>query len=222
MMLHWLSDPVEMVDAWLASGLSGTGLVVVLVLAALLGLRHATDPDHLVAVTALVTGEPGAGPRRAARLGAWWGAGHATVLLVAGGPLILADAALPAWVAATAERVIGAVIVALAVRMLWRWRRRRTTGAHTPVPGRTTHQSVALGALHGLGGTGTIVLLLATELPSATDALLALAIFAPMSVVSMTACTALYGRLLAHPRTTRAIPALALGSLAFGAWYASV
>jgi hypothetical protein len=186
-------------------------------LAALLGLRHATDPDHLVAVTALVGGEPDAGPRRAARLGAWWGAGHATVLSMVGVPLIVADAAVPSWLESAAERLIGAVIVALALRMLWRWHRRPPTGAHA----RTAHQSAAIGALHGLGGTGAIVLLLATKLPSTIDAILALPVFAPMSVLSMALCTALYGRLLAHPRTTRAIPALALTSLAFGAWYAS-
>jgi hypothetical protein len=217
MTFDWLYDPVERIDGWLASGLSGTGLIVVVVLAALLGLRHATDPDHLVAVTALVGGEPGAGPRRAARLGAWWGTGHATVLLAVGVPLILADAAVPSWLESAAERLIGIAIIALALRMLWRWHRRPPTGAHT----RTAHQSAAIGALHGLGGTGAIVLLLATKLPSTADALLALAIFAPMSVVSMALCTALYGRLLIHPRTTRAIPALALTSLAFGAWYAS-
>jgi hypothetical protein len=217
MTFDWLYDPVERIDGWLASGLSGEGLMMVLVLAALLGLRHATDPDHLVAVTALVGGEPGAGPRRAARLGACWGAGHATVLLMVGVPLILADAAVPSWLESTAERLIGAAIVALALRMLWRWHRRPPTGAHA----RTAHQSAAIGALHGLGGTGAIVLLLATKLPSSTDALLALTIFAPMSVLSMTLCTALYGRLLTHPRTTHAIPALALASLAFGGWYAS-
>ena len=202
MTFDWLYDPIERIDGWLASGLSGTGLIVVVMLAALLGLRHATDPDHLVAVTALVSGEPGAGPRRAARLGAWWGAGHATVLLMVGVPLILADGAMPSWLESIAERLIGVAIIMLALRMLWRWHRRPPTGAHT----RTAHQSAAIGALHGLGGTGAIVLLLATKLPSTADALLALAIFAPMSVVSMTLCTALYGRLLTHRGARRRSP----------------
>jgi hypothetical protein len=42
-----------------------------------------------------------------------------------------------------------------------------------------------------------------------------------MSVLSMALCTALYGRLLTDPRTTHAMPALALTSLTFGAWYVS-
>lgn len=218
MTFEWLYEPVEHVDDWLASGLSGAGLAVVLVLALLLGLRHATDPDHLVAVTALVSGEEQADARTAARLGASWGFGHAGVLLAVGVPLLLADAAVPEWLEVTAERLIGIVIIALALRMLWRWRHRTATGAHAA---RSAGQSAAIGALHGLGGTGAIVLLLATKLPSTTDALLALAIFAPASILSMTVCTALYGRVLAHRHTTRAIPALALFSLAFGAWYAT-
>lgn len=218
MTFQWLYDPVEALDAWLAGGLSGAGLAVVLILAALLGLRHATDPDHLVAVTALVGGEDREDRRSAARLGASWGLGHAAILLAVGIPLLLADAAVPAWLESTAERLIGIAIILLALRMLWRWRRRPATGAHTL---RTAHQSALIGALHGLGGTGAIVLLLATELPSSSDAVLALAIFAPTSILSMTVCTALYGRVLTHRHTQRAIPALAVFSLAFGAWYAT-
>ena len=47
----------------------------------ILGLRHASDPDHLVAVTSLVAAD-GGDVRRASRLGAWWGAGHAATLLL--------------------------------------------------------------------------------------------------------------------------------------------
>jgi ABC-type nickel/cobalt efflux system permease component RcnA len=220
MTFDWLYDPVEAIDTWLAGGLSGAGLAVVLILAALLGLRHATDPDHLVAVTALVSGDRERDWRAAARLGASWGIGHAAILLAVGIPLLLADAAVPSWLEATAERLIGIAIIVLALRMLWRWTHRPATGAHGHAP-RSAHQSALIGALHGLGGTGAIVLLLATELPSSTDAILALAIFAPTSILSMTACTALYGRVLTHRHMQRAIPALAVFSLAFGAWYAA-
>jgi hypothetical protein len=226
MTFEWLYRPVEAIDHWLSGGLSGAGLLVVLLLAALLGLRHATDPDHLFAVTALVAGEEhgrdGDGARRAARLGAWWGLGHAAVLVLVGIPLILAEASMPSWLEAGAERLIGVIIVALALRVLYRWRHRARTGAHA---GRSGRQSATIGAIHGIGGTGAIVLLLLTALPTSTDALLALAVFAPMSVVSMTACTGLYGRLLSHPRVALVqsrvgMPALALAGIAFGGWYA--
>jgi hypothetical protein len=226
MSFDWLYQPLETVDHWLSGGLADAGWPVVLLLAALLGLRHATDPDHLAAVTALVAGDEAA-PRHAARLGAAWGVGHATVLVAAGGPLILLGAELPAWLQSAAERLIGVLIVALALRVLARWWRRPAIGAHTTSSSRSPHQSAVIGALHGLGGTGAIVLLLLTTLPSAGAALLALAIFAPMSAVSMALCTAVYGRLLATPRIARAqasvgMPAMAAAGILFGGWYAGL
>ena len=85
---------LDHLDDSLAGLFQGAPLVVALGVAFLLGLRHATDPDHLMAVTSLVARDPG-GTRSAARIGAVWGAGHASALLVIGLPLILLGAALP-------------------------------------------------------------------------------------------------------------------------------
>ena len=67
-------------DEHLANLADGQLFGLVVVIAILLGLRHATDPDHLTAVTVLVAGEAPS-PRRAARLGLCWGLGHGTSLL---------------------------------------------------------------------------------------------------------------------------------------------
>ena len=61
-------------DAWLTELIEGAPLLVALAGAFLLGLRHATDPDHLVAVTSLVAADDG-DVRGARSLGAWWGLG---------------------------------------------------------------------------------------------------------------------------------------------------
>jgi len=233
MALEWLSHPAELADRTLTGGLDGGGLVVVVGLALLLGLRHAADPDHLVAVTALISSHDADG-RDVVRVGAWWGLGHGLVLIAVGVPLVLLRSGLPAWVEPTAERLVGAVIVALGVRVLVRWWQRTRipahhllTGAHHAGTRRTARQAVAIGALHGLGGTGAIVLLFATTLPSAGQAALALAVFAPASTVSMTVCTGVYGHLLRR-RLPGAMydrvgmPVLALVSITFGAWYAGV
>ena len=94
-----------------------------LVVALLLGLRHATDPDHLTAVSTLVLTQERDGARRAGILGFAWGLGHGTTIFAFGLPIVLFRAYLPAGVRRTAEAVIGLVIVALAVRLLLRWRR---------------------------------------------------------------------------------------------------
>lgn len=94
-----------------------------LLLAVLLGLRHATDPDHLTAVSTLLLNREGNGPRRAALLGWFWGLGHATTLCALGIPFILFDLQLPDPVRRGAEALIGIIIAILAGRLLLRWQR---------------------------------------------------------------------------------------------------
>src|SRR3954467_10707628 len=101
----------------------GNSGVMAFVVALLLGLRHATDPDHLTAVSTLFLGDQRDGPRRATRLGLAWGLGHGLTLFAFGLPVILFRRYLPALVQRGAEAAIGLVIVALALRLLLRWRR---------------------------------------------------------------------------------------------------
>ncbi len=84
---EFLFRPVEELDAWITGLFAGAPLLVALGIAFVLGLRHASDPDHLVAVTSLVAADDG-GTRSATRLGAWWGLGHAAILVALGVPLI--------------------------------------------------------------------------------------------------------------------------------------
>lgn len=110
-------------DNWIAGLGHGAGLTIALITALLLGLRHATDPDHLTAVSTLALSDDRRGARRAGTLGLAWGVGHATTLLIFGVPAILLRTYLPHAVDQVAEGLIAAVIVGLAVRVLLRWRR---------------------------------------------------------------------------------------------------
>ena len=78
-------------DDWIAELAHGEALAAVLAVALLLGLRHASDPDHLAAVSTLIASEPEDGTRRAGRLGLAWGLGHADDAR----PVRPADRALP-------------------------------------------------------------------------------------------------------------------------------
>jgi high-affinity nickel permease len=246
---EFLFHLVEEVDAWLTGLFSGAPLLVALGIALVLGLRHASDPDHLVAVTSLVAADRG-DTRAAARMGAWWGAGHAAVLLVIGLPLIFFKSSLPAWLENGAEKAVGAVILLLAARVIVKWLRghyrlsahgheladtdvahdrslrhlRRGEGGHRHRHLRTPQQAVGIGVLHGLAGTGAVVLLLIAALPTQLEAAAALAVFAPMSVLSMVACTSAFAWVLTRPAVEPVyrsvlIPALGLFGLMFGAWY---
>ncbi len=241
MSFEFLFEPVEHVDAWLTGLFEGAPLLVALGIAFLLGLRHASDPDHLVAVTSLVASEDG-DTRSAARLGAWWGVGHAAMLLAIGLPLIVFKSELPPWLESGAEKAVGVVILALALRVIVKWLRgdyragphehssarhrhlRQGPEAHSHTDVRTPHQAFGIGVLHGLAGTGAVVVLLLAALPSQVEAAAALAVFAPMSVFSMAAATGVYAWVLTRPvlepvYRTVLIPMLGLFGLMFGAWY---
>ena len=217
MNFEFLFKPVEELDSLLTGLFDGAPLLVALGVAFLLGLRHASDPDHLVAVTSLVAAEDG-DTGKAARLGAWWGVGHAGALVAIGIPLIAFKTELPAWLESGAEKAIGAVILVLAARVIYKWargdyranahahdgghtkrRHLRRSGSHAHVKVRTNGQAVSIGLLHGLAGTGAVVLLLIAALPNRLEAAAALAVFAPMSVLSMAAFTAAFAWVLTRP-----------------------
>ena len=77
------------IDDTIAELGAGGGIAVALLVALLLGLRHATDPDHLTAVSTLVLGDDPRGTRAAGVLGLAWGLGHALTLLALGLPFLL-------------------------------------------------------------------------------------------------------------------------------------
>ena len=188
-----------------------------ILLALLLGLRHASDPDHLVAVTSLVAADDG-DVRGAARLGVWWGIGHALTLLAVGLPLIALKEEMPTWIEHAAETGVGIVIVALGARLLVNGLRQRAG-----VTRRSPHQSFGIGTLHGLAGSGAVVVLLIAAVPDRLEAAAALAVFAPATLLSMTAFTGAFAWLLGRS-AHRALLAPALGAfgLAFGLWYAGL
>ena len=212
---------------------SGSILVVLLV-AALLGLRHATDPDHIAAVTTLVASGPERARRRAAELGVFWGLGHALTLVVFGLPIVLFEAYLPEPVQRGSETAVAGLIVFLAVRLLIRWRsgyfhlhpHAHGPGEHEHVHRvRTPFGAFGIGLVHGMGGSAGVGVLLLAAIPSRALAVSALLVLATFTAVSMTVLTTGLGATLGSAPVRRtyaaAIPVLGSLSLAFGIWYAA-
>jgi ABC-type nickel/cobalt efflux system permease component RcnA len=230
-------------DNWVAGFSDGTTLLVIALVAVVLGLRHATDPDHLAAVTTLIAGAEERATKAAARLGAAWGLGHATSLFAFGLPIVLFKAYLPERVQQGAETAVGILIVALAVWLLVRWRRglfhvhlhthdrlhahghvhAGERHAHEAVPARRPAQAFGIGLIHGTGGSAGVGVLLLASIHDHLLAVAALGIFAFCTALSMALLSTGFGRALAsaplRASFDRLAPALAVLSLAFGAWY---
>ena len=219
-------------DDWIAGLSEGASVGVVLLVAVLLGLRHATDPDHIAAMTTLVASGREHVARSAAGLGAWWGVGHAITLVVFGIPILLAQRYLPERVQQGAETAVAALIVFLALRLLVRWRHGYfDLHAHADPerehrhPVRTPAGALGVGLVHGMGGSAGVGILLLAAIPSETVAIVSLLLLATFTAVSMTVVTVGVGfTLAARPVAAAAntlIPALGALSLAFGLWYAA-
>ncbi len=211
---------------------TGASVLVVLLVAALLGLRHATDPDHVAAVTTLVAAGRERVARQAARLGAYWGLGHALTLVGFGLPVLLFRQYLPERAQQAAESAVAAVIVFLALRLLVRWRHgyfdlhahahERADHRHAV---RTPAGAFAIGLVHGIGGSAGVGVLLLATIPSTSLAVASLLVLAACTAVSMTIVTTGFGVTLSSGPVVaslpRVAPLLGLASLAFGLWYAA-
>jgi high-affinity nickel permease len=214
-------------DETIAAASDGASIWIVLALAVLLGLRHATDPDHLVAVTTLVAGGRDGAARRAGELGLAWGLGHATTLLVFGLPILLLGSVLPPRVQQAAETAIGFVVVSLAVRLLVRWRRGELRfHAHPQAHGaRTRRAAFAIGLVHGVGGSAGIGVLVLASVRSTGLAVISLVLLAVFTAVSMSVLSSGFGSMLvsrpARASLASVAPALGGASLVFGVWYAT-
>lgn len=87
----------------------------------LLGIQHATDPDHVVAVATIVSREPRF--RSGALIGVFWSLGHTLTLTVVGGALILLNLTVPSALARSLELAVAGMLVGLgALRLFWTFR----------------------------------------------------------------------------------------------------
>jgi high-affinity nickel-transport protein len=213
-------------DEHIAALSDGASLWIVAAVAILLGLRHATDPDHVAAVTTLVAGSRERATRSAGELGVAWGLGHAVTLFAFGLPIVLLERYLPERVQQAAETTIALVIVYLAVRLLLRWRRGELRlHAHPGAHGaRTRVGAFGIGLLHGMGGSAGVGILIVASVESSALAVVSLAVLAAFTAVSMGMVSSGFGRALVSRPVQAAFgglaPALAVGSLGFGLWYA--
>ncbi len=161
-------------------------LLSVLALGLFLGMRHATDADHVVAVTTLVTRRQNT--RAALLLGALWGAGHGLTLLVVGGAIILLGVVVPPRLGLSLELGVGVMLIALGAMNL--------SGASGQLAGAAScghgneaptrgFRSFIIGVVHGLAGSAAVALLVLSTIRDAGLALVYLGLFGLGTVAGM-------------------------------------
>jgi high-affinity nickel-transport protein len=190
-----------------------------LALGLLLGMRHAMDPDHVVAVAALT-----ARTRRTwsgAWLGAVWGFGHTLTLTGVGGAIILLNLTLPPRVGLAFEFLVAIALVVVGALNVG-----RGAGAVSPAraPRMAALRAFGVGLAHGLAGSAAVALLVLATVRDTAWACGYLALFGAGTIVGMVLISAGFSVPLAS--ATRRWPSLgpwmrvATGalSLVLGAW----
>jgi high-affinity nickel permease len=157
-------------------------LLSVLAFGLFLGMRHATDADHVVAMTTLVTRQRNT--RAALLLGALWGAGHGLTLLVVGGAIILLGVAVPPRLGLALELGVGLMLIALGALNLSTAARRLRHAHEHGAPARG-FRSFVIGVVHGLAGSAAIALLVLSSIRDAGWAFVYLGFFGLGTVAGM-------------------------------------
>jgi high-affinity nickel permease len=117
-----------------------TSGLAILAIGFFLGMRHATDPDHVIAVSTIVSRERSV--TKAAFIGILWGLGHTLTILAVGAAIILFALAIPTRVGLTMEFCVGLMLISLGVLNLsgaMKWMSEKFSPAHPPVTGEHAH-----------------------------------------------------------------------------------
>ena len=151
------------------------------------GVRHAADPDHVLAIAQL--SRPGTSALTASKTAISWGLGHSTTIMVLGSGFVATGAAMPEGAGAVAQLAVAVMLVVLA------WRAPRP--AHAAHVGR---RAAVVGLVHGAAGAGGATVLALGAASTAPIALLSLALMCLGTMGAMVALT--YGFVIGSARLT--------------------
>jgi ABC-type nickel/cobalt efflux system permease component RcnA len=185
------------------------------------GLKHATEVDHVVAVSTIVSQHKNV--FRSAVVGALWGIGHTTSLVVVGAIVLSFRVAIPERVNSWLEFCVALMIISLGISALWRALRKSdevhvhehrhdglshvhihfhenetkhdeaARSSHSHAVSNVGWKPVLIGTMHGLAGSGALTLLILTQISSPWVGVMYLAVFGCGSIVGMLLMSGLIG-----------------------------
>jgi len=185
-------------------------IAMILLLGFVLGMRHATDPDHVVAVTTIIAKQRGV--RKAGLIGALWGLGHTFTIFLVGAAIILFGVTIPPRLGLSMEFAVAFMLILLGVLNLTgtlqhlqerflgnsfslkagvtqctdnRIRAADTLGTYNVL------RPLIIGIVHGLAGSAALALLVMTTIRDPWWAIAYLLLFGSGTVAGMILITAL-------------------------------
>lgn len=199
--------------------LAELGLLAALVLGILLGSKHSLDPDHVVAVSTIVSEYKN--PLRSFWVGISWGLGHTTTLLIIGIVIIALRLTIPERMALLFEFAVGVMLVGLGIQVIYSFRKKKVhqhahgheeeahhhfhshskSPEHVPEHHNThgigkpflRRKSYVIGLVHGVAGSAALTLLVLASIESPIAGLAYILLFGLGSVLSMGIMTVIIG-----------------------------
>lgn len=199
--------------------LAELGLLAALVLGILLGSKHSLDPDHVVAVSTIVSEYKN--PLRSFWVGISWGLGHTTTLLIIGIVIIALRLTIPERMALLFEFAVGVMLVGLGIQVIYSFRKKKVhqhahgheeeahhhfhshskSPEHVPEHHNThgigkpflRRKSYVIGLVHGMAGSAALTLLVLASIESPIAGLAYILLFGLGSVLSMGIMTVIIG-----------------------------
>ncbi len=214
-----------------------------------LGLRHALDPDHLIAVSTIVSEHKSVA--RSSLVGTFWGLGHTASLLAMSVVILLLRTSIPEHTSLWMELAVALMLIVLGINTLWRTLRERGWQIHTHIHShaegsphshihlhahdehahrhhlfRVGRRPFLVGLVHGVAGSAAITLAVVATIPSIALGLAYIAVFGIGSIGGMLLMSAMIG--LPFALTARRFSILnggirllaGLFSVLFGLWLA--
>jgi len=207
-------------DYKMEPSITSAGVFALLGLGLVFGLKHATEVDHVVAVSAIVSEHRSV--FRSALVGGLWGAGHTASLVIVGVAVLVFQVAIPASVARWLEFGVALMIITLGVIAVFRVMRKRAdvhlhrhshdgqshvhihfhehdtqhvgvASSHSHAISEIGFKPLLVGAMHGLAGSAALTLLVLTQIRSVWLGLLYLAVFGIGSTLGMLLMSGLIG-----------------------------
>jgi ABC-type nickel/cobalt efflux system permease component RcnA len=172
-------------------------LLSILLLGFLLGIKHAIEPDHIIAVSTIASESKNL--KRSVYAGVFWGIGHTATLFIVGMFLIVAKNTITDTVALTLEFIVGIMLVSLGLNSLLVFMKHRhhhqhTHGSSTHAGKSRTHfKSFFIGLIHGLAGSAAMVLLTMSTVSTTWQGALYILIFGCGTVIGMLSFSTVIG-----------------------------